>query len=116
MFKKSAAEEQAAWKFLSWMVDPARQAYWSAHSGYIASVKSAWDLQDLKKVVQEHPEVLDTVKQLENAYYEPSAPNYTQIRDALHDATQDILANKISVRDGLTAVNSKGNAILATNP
>ena len=116
MFKKSPAEEAAAWKFLSWMVDAPQQAFWSSKSGYIASVRSAWELPDLKKVVEEHPEVTNTVKQLDNAYFEPSAPNYTQIRDALHDATQDILARKVSVHDGLAAVNAKGNAILAGNP
>jgi sn-glycerol 3-phosphate transport system substrate-binding protein len=116
LFKKPPAQEAAAWKFLAWMVEPAQQAYWSAHSGYIASVKSAWELPALKTVVKEHPEVLVTVHQLDNAYYEPSAPNYTQIRDALHDTTQDILAGKISVHDGLAAVTSKGNAILANNP
>jgi sn-glycerol 3-phosphate transport system substrate-binding protein len=116
MFKKPAAQEEAAWKFLSWMIEPAQQAHWSARSGYIAVDRSAWNLPELKVVVAEHPEVLNTVRQLDEAYFEPSAPNFTQVRDALHDATQDILANKISVRDGLNVVNSKGNALLANNP
>jgi len=116
LFKKPAAQEEAAWKFLSWMIEPAQQAHWSARSGYIAVDRSAWNLPELKVVVAEHPEVLNTVWQLDEAYFEPSAPNFTQVRDALHDATQDILANKVSVRDGLNAVNSKGNALLANNP
>ncbi len=116
MFKKSPVEEQAAWKFLSWMVEPNQQAYWSSHSGYIASVKSAWETPTMKQIVAEHPEVLQTVKQLDNAYFEPSAPNFTQIRDLLHDATQDILANKVPLRDGLVNVTTKGNVILSNNP
>jgi sn-glycerol 3-phosphate transport system substrate-binding protein len=116
MFKKSPAQEEASWRFLSWMMEPAQQAHWSARSGYIAVVRTAWNLPELKTVVAEHPEVLETVKQLDEAYYEPSAPNFTQVRDALHDTLQDILANKISLRDGLNAVNAKGNALLATHP
>ena len=116
MFKKSAAQEEAAWKFLSWMMEPQQQAHWSARSGYIAVVRSAWNLPELKAVVAEHPEVLETVKALDEAYYEPSAPNFTQVRDALHDTLQDILANKTSLRDGLNTVNAKGNALLANHP
>ncbi|MBV8151260.1 MAG: ABC transporter substrate-binding protein [Candidatus Eremiobacteraeota bacterium] len=116
MFKKPPAEEQAAWTFISWMMEPAQQATWSSKSGYIAVTPAAWKTPTMTKLVQEYPEVLLTVKQLDNAYYEPSAPNYTQVRDALHDATQDILANKTPLRDGLASVTTKGNAILANNP
>jgi sn-glycerol 3-phosphate transport system substrate-binding protein len=116
LFKKPPEEEQAAWTFASWMVEPRQTAYWSIHSGYIAVMKEAWDLPEMKALVREHPEVLVTVQQLKDAYFEPSAPNYTQIRDLLHDATQDILANKVPLREGLAGVNAKGNAILAANP
>jgi sn-glycerol 3-phosphate transport system substrate-binding protein len=116
MFKKSPAQEEAAWKFLAWMMEPSQQAHWSAKSGYIGVVRAAWNQPELKAVVAEHPEVLQTVKQLDDAYYEPSAPNFTQIRDALHDTLQDIMANKVPLRDGLNAVNVKGNAILASHP
>jgi sn-glycerol 3-phosphate transport system substrate-binding protein len=116
MFKKPPAEEQAAWTFIAWMMEPAQTAYWSAHSGYIAVSKAAWKTPTMEDVVKKYPDVLETVKQLDDAYYEPSAPNFTPIRDALHDATQDILANKISVRDGLSSVVAKGNGILAGNP
>ena len=79
-------------------------------------MRSAWNLPELKAVVAEYPEVLETVKQLDAAYYEPSAPNFTQVRDALHDTLQDILANKVALRAGLSAVNAKGNALLANRP
>jgi sn-glycerol 3-phosphate transport system substrate-binding protein len=116
MFKKPPAEEQATWKFIDWMMEPAQQAIWSSKSGYIAVSPAAWKTPTMQEIVQKYPEVLETVKQLDNAYYEPSAPNFTQIRDALHDATQDILANKVSLRDGLANVNAKGNGVLANNP
>ncbi len=116
MFKKSSAEEQAAWTFIAWMMETNQQAIWSSKSGYIAVTKDAWETPTMKQLVKDQPDVLNTVKQLDDAFYEPSAPNYTQIRDVLHDATQDILANKISVRDGLTSVVAKGNGILANNP
>ncbi len=98
------------------MVEPRQTAYWSIHSGYIAVMKEAWDLPEMKALVKEHPEVLITVQQLKDAYFEPSAPNFTQIRDMLHDAIQDILANKVPLRQALAEVNAKGNAILAKNP
>ncbi len=116
LFKKPHDQEEAAWTFASWMVEPRQTAYWSIHSGYIAVMKEAWDLPEMKALVKEHPEVLITVQQLKDAYFEPSAPNFTQIRDMLHDAIQDILANKVPLRQALAEVNAKGNAILAKNP
>ncbi len=116
LFKKSPEQEQAAWTFASWMIEPRQTAYWSENSGYIAVMKEAWELPSMKKLAQERPEVLVTVEQLKDAYYEPGAPNFTQIRDLLHDATQDILSNKVPLRQGLADVTSKGNAILAKNP
>jgi sn-glycerol 3-phosphate transport system substrate-binding protein len=116
LFKKPPEQQQAAWTFVSWMVEPRQTAYWSANSGYIAVMKEAWALPQMKQLVAEHPEVLATVEQLKDAYYEPGAPNFTQIRDLLHDMTQDILANKIPLRQGLAEVTTKGNAILAQTP
>jgi len=116
IFKKPPEQEQAAWTFASWMIEPRQTAYWSANSGYIAVMREAWDLPSMKQVAQEHPEVLVTVEQLKDAYYEPGAPNFTQIRDWLHDMTQDILANKVPLRQGLADVNAKGNEILVKNP
>ncbi len=116
IFKKTPEQEQAAWTFASWMIEPRQTAYWSEHSGYIAVMKDAWTLPSMRELAQRHPEVLVTVEQLKDAYYEPGAPNFTQIRDLLHDATQDILANKVPLRQALAEVNAKGNAILAKNP
>jgi hypothetical protein len=60
--------------------------------------------------------VLVTVVQLRDAYVQPAAPNWPQVRDMIHDTIQDILANKIPLRRGLAEVTTKGNAILATAP
>jgi sn-glycerol 3-phosphate transport system substrate-binding protein len=116
IFKKPPEQEQAAWTFVSWMMEPRQSAYWSANSGYIAVMKDAWDLPQMKQLAAAQPEVLVTVQQLKDAYYEPGAPNFTQIRDLLHDTTQDILANKVPLRQGLAEVTTKGNAILGQNP
>ncbi|MCL4396340.1 MAG: ABC transporter substrate-binding protein [Chloroflexi bacterium] len=113
MFKKDAATEKAAWEFMKWMTSPEETAFWSMNSGYIAVQPAAWDLPVMKDYAKKYPEVLVTVDQLKNAYYEPGAPNYTKVRDLLHDTTQDILSGKISVTDGLKKVTQEGNKLLS---
>ncbi len=116
LFTKNPAQMQAAWTFISWMVEPRQTAYWSEHSGYIAVMKDAWDLPSMKKLVLEHPEVLVTVEQLRDAYVEPGAPGWPQVKDLLHDTIQAILANKVPLHQGLSELTSKANAMLASSP
>lgn len=113
IFKHDERTQRAAWQFAKWMTEPAQTADWSINSGYIAVQKAAWDLPEMKKLVSERPEVLATVEQLNDAYYEPAAPDFTKVRDLLHDITQDILSNKIGIEEGLRKVNTEGNQILA---
>jgi len=116
LFKKSPEQEQAAWTFASWMVEPRQTAYWSENSGYIAVMKDAWELPSMKKLAQERPEVLITVEQLNDAYVEPGAPAWPQVKDLLHDTVQAILANKVALHQGLAEVTTKGNTMLAGSP
>jgi sn-glycerol 3-phosphate transport system substrate-binding protein len=116
IFKKASAQQQAAWTFASWMVEPRQTAYWSINSGYIAVMKDAWDLPEMKRLVQEQPEVLATIDSLKNAYYEPAAPNWPPVRDLIHDTVQDILANKVPLRQGLETITTKGDALLSQAP
>jgi sn-glycerol 3-phosphate transport system substrate-binding protein len=116
IFTKPPEQERAAWTFISWMVEPRQTAYWSIHSGYIAVVKEAWDLPEMKALVKEHPEVLVTVEQLKDAYYEPAAPRWPEVRDLIHNTIQDILANKVPLRPALLDLTAKANAILGSTP
>lgn len=116
LFKKPPEEEQAAWTFASWMVEPRQTAYWSIHSGYIAVMKEAWDLPEMKRLVQEHPEVFVTIESLKDAYPEPSAPDWPPVRDLIHNTVQDILANKVPLRKGLAEATAQGDALLSRSP
>lgn len=112
IFKHDEATQRAAWTFATWMVEPAQTAFWSINSGYIAVQPAAWDLPEMKALAAKYPEVLVTVDQLKDAFYEPGAPNFTKVRDLLHDTTQDILSGKTTVQNGLQKVTSEGNKIL----
>ncbi len=48
-------EQEAAWKFIKWLVEPEQQAEWFAGSGYLPVSRAAIDLPTAKDVVAEYP-------------------------------------------------------------
>jgi sn-glycerol 3-phosphate transport system substrate-binding protein len=49
------AEQEAAWKFIKWLLEPEQQAEWFAGSGYLPVRLSAYDLPAAKDAVAEYP-------------------------------------------------------------
>ncbi|NIV34302.1 MAG: extracellular solute-binding protein [Anaerolineae bacterium] len=49
------AEQEAAWKFIKWLLEPEQQAEWFAGSGYLPVRLSAYDLPAAQSVMAEYP-------------------------------------------------------------
>jgi sn-glycerol 3-phosphate transport system substrate-binding protein len=49
------AEQEAAWKFIKWLMEPEQQAEWFAGSGYLPVRISAYDLPAARSVIAEYP-------------------------------------------------------------
>jgi sn-glycerol 3-phosphate transport system substrate-binding protein len=49
------AEQEAAWKFMKWLLEPEQQAEWFAGSGYLPVRLSAYDLPAAQDAVAEYP-------------------------------------------------------------
>jgi len=49
------AEQEAAWKFVRWLLEPEQQAEWFAGSGYLAVRLSAYDLPAAQSAIAEYP-------------------------------------------------------------
>jgi len=49
------AEQEAAWKFVKWLLEPEQQAEWFAGSGYLAVRLSAYDLPAAQSAIAEYP-------------------------------------------------------------
>jgi sn-glycerol 3-phosphate transport system substrate-binding protein len=48
-------EQEAAWKFIKWIVEPEQQAEWFAGSGYLPASRSAVDLPAAQDVLARYP-------------------------------------------------------------
>jgi sn-glycerol 3-phosphate transport system substrate-binding protein len=49
-------EQEAAWKFIKWLMEPEQQAEWFAGSGYLPVSRAAIDLPAAKEVVAKYPQ------------------------------------------------------------
>ena len=49
------AEQEAAWKFIKWLLEPEQQAEWFAGSGYLPVRVSAYDLPAAQSAIAEYP-------------------------------------------------------------
>ena len=57
-------EQQAAWEFVKWLVEPEQQAEWSIRTGYFPVRKAAYDQQVLKDWHAERPQFTTAIEQL----------------------------------------------------
>jgi sn-glycerol 3-phosphate transport system substrate-binding protein len=49
-------EQEAAWKFVKWLMEPEQQAEWFAGTGYLPVSRAAVDLPAAKDVIAEYPQ------------------------------------------------------------
>ncbi len=64
-------KHDAAWVFLKWLTDTEQTAYWSTETPYIPVRKSALKTKSWQKLLAEEPQILEVIKQVEVATYEP---------------------------------------------
>ena len=49
------AEQEAAWKFIKWLMEPEQQAEWFAGSGYLPTRNSSYDLPAAQQIMAKYP-------------------------------------------------------------
>ena len=106
------ANQDAAWRFIRWMVTPERAARWSMASGYIAVRQSAYEVPAMKEFVQKNPEYLVARDQLQYAYGKMMAPNFQRIREILKRALDDATGGRVPPDQALQRAQREAEAIL----
>lgn len=53
---RPAAEQEAAWKFIKWLMEPEQQAEWFAGTGYLSVRNSSYDLPAAQEVMAKYPQ------------------------------------------------------------
>jgi sn-glycerol 3-phosphate transport system substrate-binding protein len=90
-------EQEAAWKFIKWLMEPEQQAEWFAGSGFLPVNHAALDLPAAKDVVAKYPlfQVLLDVylnRPTTPAGQFPVLGPYWQVREALYQGAEAMLS------------------------
>ena len=102
MFKKAnEAQRYIAWEFVKWFLEPNNQMRWTEASYYLPTRRSATKTEGFKKFVEENPEYLEIVAQLDFARTEPKAKEWFTGRIYLNEAMEEAMRLERTPRQAL---------------
>jgi sn-glycerol 3-phosphate transport system substrate-binding protein len=114
---KSKAENTAVAEFFSFLSLPETQAMWHQNTGYLPITTAAYELSKTQGFYNANPGPEVAIKQLLNKAPTQNTMgirfgNFNIIREIEDQTWEDILGDKISVKDGLDKMVREGNAKL----
>jgi sn-glycerol 3-phosphate transport system substrate-binding protein len=114
---KSKAEYKAVAEFFSYLSSPETQAFWHQNTGYLPITTAAYELTKAQGFYEKNPGPEVAIKQLLNKAPTGNSMgirfgNFNIIREIEDQTWEDILAGKISVKDGLDKMVREGNKTL----
>jgi sn-glycerol 3-phosphate transport system substrate-binding protein len=93
--------KKAAWKFIRWATTPERAAQWSIDTGYVATRKSAYETERMKKYIKGFPQAAVARDQLKYASAELSTHNNGKVYQSINDAVQAAVTQKKTPKQAL---------------
>jgi len=110
-------EQEAAWKFVKWMVEPEQQAEWFAGSGYLPVSRAAVDLPAARDVVAKYPLFQVALDLYLNSPTTPAALGallgpFWQVREALNTGVEAMLAGAKEPDQALEDAAAESNRII----
>jgi sn-glycerol 3-phosphate transport system substrate-binding protein len=113
IFKKStAAQQDAAFKFIKWVTQPERAARWSIATGYVATSDAAYATEALQKYGREFPPALVARDQLPFALAEFSTHDNQRVTKALNDGLQAALTGTKTAAQAMQDAQKEADRIL----
>jgi sn-glycerol 3-phosphate transport system substrate-binding protein len=110
-------EQEAAWKFIKWLMEPEQQAEWFAGSGYLPVRHSAIDQPAAKDVIAKYPQFQVPLDLYLESPTTPAAlgavlaPFY-QVREALYQGIEAMLSGAKDPDQALEDAAAKSNRII----
>jgi sn-glycerol 3-phosphate transport system substrate-binding protein len=110
-------EQEAAWKFIKWLMEPEQQAEWFAGSGYLPVTHSAIDQPAAKDVVAKYPQFQVPLDLYLESPTTPAAlgavlgPFY-QVREALYEGIEAMLSGAKDPGQALEDAAARANQII----
>ena len=90
-------EQEAAWKFIKWLMEPEQQAEWFAGSGYLPVSRSAVNLPAAQDVLARYPLFQVAIDLYLNAPANPATEGtilgpYQKVREAIYRGVEEMLS------------------------
>ncbi|MBN9405794.1 MAG: ABC transporter substrate-binding protein [Burkholderiales bacterium] len=113
IFKKAtAAQQEAAFKFIQWITQPQRAAQWSIDTGYVATAPAAYETPVLKSYAADFPPALVARDQLPFSVAEFSTHENQRVTKVLNDALQAALTGTKTPAGALKDAQGEADRIL----
>jgi multiple sugar transport system substrate-binding protein len=90
--KSSAEEQEAAWTFIQYLVDPRRQKYRALVGGNLPSIRQLYDDEEL---LTKNTLVKEFKKIMPNARTRPSSPYYKELAPVISELYNQVLRQEI---------------------
>jgi sn-glycerol 3-phosphate transport system substrate-binding protein len=110
-------EQEAAWKFIKWLVEPEQQAEWFAGTGYLPASRAAVDLPAAKDVIANYPQFQVPLDLYLNSPTTPAALGallgpFWQVREELDRAVEAMLSGAKDPDQALEDAAAESNRII----
>ena len=101
------AEQEAAWKFIKWLMEPEQQAEWFASSGYLPVSRSAVNLPVAQDVLAHYPRFQVPFDLYLNTPANPATEGtilgpYQKVREAVYRGVEEMLSGIKDPQQALT--------------
>jgi len=111
------AEQEAAWKFIKWLMEPQQQAEWFVGSGYLPTSHTAVDLPAARDVIAKYPQFQVPLDLYLNSPTTPAVLGallgpFWQIREALWLAVESMFAGAKEPDQALEDAAAESNRII----
>ncbi|MFZ2956475.1 MAG: extracellular solute-binding protein [Candidatus Ozemobacteraceae bacterium] len=108
---KSSTHKPEAWRFMSWLSQPAIQAEWYDLAKSLPSRRSAWDLPALSGT----PHLKAFRTQLDSARACPAISCWEQVAQMTQGSMEEVMYNKTDVETAVTHINLEAALLLGRN-
>jgi len=110
-------EQEAAWKFIKWLVEPEQQAEWLVGSGYLPASHAAVDLPAVRDVIARYPQFQVPLDLYLNSPTTPAALGgllgpFRQVREELARAVEAMLSGAKDPDQTLKDAAAESNRII----
>ena len=111
------AEQEAAWKFIKWLMEPEQQAEWFAGSGYLSVRDSAYDLPAAQEIMAKYPQFRIPVDAFQASPATPATVGpllgpFFEVRETVISALEEIVLHDRDPIDALNDAAAESNQII----